>query len=191
MHQNSEDNTSISAHSNATCTMRVSLSGRSWPILLPWQDASNHKDVGGVIFDAPSQQVSGPVENIMCRIFRDDTAHISGISMRRRRILQAVHAPVQDLIMFLQSGHGTGIAARNYVVPQEPSSTKRRSLCAVDNLAVTSFGGSTADCLKIAGALQGLTEKCELNGSLALRGASPSARGTRPLTNGGKLRSRG
>jgi hypothetical protein len=39
-----------------------------------------------------------------------------GISMRRG----AIHARVQEPILYLQSGHGSGFAARSYIVPEDP-----------------------------------------------------------------------
>jgi len=66
------------------------------------------------------QQASEAAKKIMCSTVQDDTAHFSDISMRSGGISQAVHARVPEPILFLQSGHGTGIAARNHVVSQDP-----------------------------------------------------------------------
>jgi hypothetical protein len=50
-----------------------------------------------------------------------DTAHFSGLSMRRGGISAGLTAKVQEPVMFLQSGHGRGNAARSYMVPVDPS----------------------------------------------------------------------
>ena len=65
------------------------------------------------------QQVTGAVKRAMSLIKKDNTS-FSGISMRRGGISQAVHARVPEPILFLQSGHGSGFAARAYMVPQDP-----------------------------------------------------------------------
>ena len=49
-----------------------------------------------------------------------DTQHFSGLSMRRGGISAGLSARVQEPVMFLQSGHGKGTAARNYMVPTDP-----------------------------------------------------------------------
>ena len=65
------------------------------------------------------QQISGAVKKVLQRVASGDT-HFSGISMRRGGISQAVHARVPEPILFLQSGHGSGFAARSYMVPEDP-----------------------------------------------------------------------
>jgi hypothetical protein len=65
------------------------------------------------------QQITGAVKKAM-KLIKPDDATFSGISMRRGGISQAVHARVPEPILFLQSGHGSGIAARAYMVPQDP-----------------------------------------------------------------------
>lgn len=50
-----------------------------------------------------------------------DTEHFSGLSMRRGGISAGLSAKVQEPVMYLQSGHGKGTAARNYMVPVDPS----------------------------------------------------------------------
>ena len=49
-----------------------------------------------------------------------DTKHYSGISMRRGGISAGLAARVPEPILFLQSGHGSNCAARNYKVPRDP-----------------------------------------------------------------------
>ncbi len=49
-----------------------------------------------------------------------DTAHFSGISVRKGGLTTAVTAGVTEEILFLQSGHGQTRAARNYMHLQEP-----------------------------------------------------------------------
>ena len=49
-----------------------------------------------------------------------DTKHYSGISMRRGGISAGLAARVREPILFLQSGHGSNCAARNYMVPRDP-----------------------------------------------------------------------
>ncbi len=49
-----------------------------------------------------------------------DTKHFSGISMRRGGISAGLAARVPEPILFLQSGHGSNCAARNYMVPRDP-----------------------------------------------------------------------
>ena len=65
------------------------------------------------------QQVSGAVKKVLSRVYSGE-AHFSGISMRRGGISQAVHARVPEPILYLQSGHGSGCAARSYIVPEDP-----------------------------------------------------------------------
>jgi hypothetical protein len=65
------------------------------------------------------QQVTGAVKRAI-GLIKKDNASFSGISMRRGGISQAVHARVPEPILFLQSGHGSGFAARAYIVPQDP-----------------------------------------------------------------------
>jgi hypothetical protein len=65
------------------------------------------------------QQVTSAVKKAMSLVTKDSSS-FSGISMRRGGISQAIHARVPEPILFLQSGHGTGIAARTYMVPQDP-----------------------------------------------------------------------
>ncbi len=50
-----------------------------------------------------------------------DTKHFSGLSMSRGGISAGLTAKVQEPVMFLQAGHGRGSAARNYMVPIDPS----------------------------------------------------------------------
>jgi hypothetical protein len=50
-----------------------------------------------------------------------DKKHYSGLSARRGGILAGLTAKVQEPVMFFQSGHGEGNAARNYSVPVDPS----------------------------------------------------------------------
>ena len=65
------------------------------------------------------QQVTTAVINSLCLIGVDPT-HYSGISMRRGGISAALAARVPEPILFLQSGHGSNCAARNYMVPRDP-----------------------------------------------------------------------
>ena len=65
------------------------------------------------------QQVSGAVKKMLSQVYPGE-AHFSGISMRRGGISQAVHARVPEPILYLQSGHGSGCAARSYIVPEDP-----------------------------------------------------------------------
>ena len=65
------------------------------------------------------QQVTGAVLKSLERI-GVDTTHYSGISMRRGGISAGLAARVPEPILFLQSGHGTNCAARNYMVPRDP-----------------------------------------------------------------------
>jgi hypothetical protein len=50
-----------------------------------------------------------------------DTKHCSGLSMWRGGISAALAARVPEPILFLQSGHGSNCAARNYMVPKNPN----------------------------------------------------------------------
>ena len=50
-----------------------------------------------------------------------DTQHFSGLSMHRAGVSAGLSARMQEPVMFLQSGHGKGTAARNYKVPTDPS----------------------------------------------------------------------
>ncbi len=50
-----------------------------------------------------------------------DTKHYSGLSMLRGGISAALAARVPETILFLQSGHGSICAARNYMVPKNPN----------------------------------------------------------------------
>ena len=65
------------------------------------------------------QQVTNGVINSL-RLIGVDTAHYSGLSMRRGGISAALVARVPEPILFLQSGHGSHCAARNYMVPRDP-----------------------------------------------------------------------
>jgi hypothetical protein len=57
------------------------------------------------------QQISGAVKSAL-RLIGIDSPMVSGISMRRGGISAAIHAQVQEPVLFLQSGHGSGLAAR-------------------------------------------------------------------------------
>jgi hypothetical protein len=65
------------------------------------------------------QQVSSAVKRAI-GLVKKDADSFSRISMLRGGISQAVHARVPEPILFLQSGHGSKIAARAYMVPQDP-----------------------------------------------------------------------
>jgi hypothetical protein len=65
------------------------------------------------------QQVTDAVLNSLSMI-GVDTQHYSGISMRRGGISAGLAARVPEPILFLQSGHGSNCAARNYMVPRDP-----------------------------------------------------------------------
>jgi hypothetical protein len=65
------------------------------------------------------QQVTDAVLNSLSMI-GVDTRHYSGISMRRGGISAGLAARVPEPILFLQSGHGSNCAARNYMVPRDP-----------------------------------------------------------------------
>ena len=65
------------------------------------------------------QQVTNAVLNSL-RIIGVATEHYSGKSMRSGGISAALAARVPEPILFLQSGHGTHCAARNYMTPRDP-----------------------------------------------------------------------
>jgi len=65
------------------------------------------------------QQVTNAVLNTL-RMIDVDTKHYSGISMRRGGISAGLAGRVPEPILFLQSGHGSNCAARNYMVPRDP-----------------------------------------------------------------------
>jgi hypothetical protein len=65
------------------------------------------------------QQVTNAVLNAL-QLIGVDTKHYSGISMRRGGISAGLAARVPEPILFLQSGHGSNCAARNYMVPRDP-----------------------------------------------------------------------
>jgi len=65
------------------------------------------------------QQVTRAVTNSL-QLIGVDTTHFSGLSMRRGGISAALVARVPEPILFLQSGHGSNCAARNYMVPRDP-----------------------------------------------------------------------
>ena len=65
------------------------------------------------------QQISGAVKSSL-KLIGIDSKRVSGISMRRGGISAAIHARVPEPVLFLQSGHGAGIAARAYMVPEDP-----------------------------------------------------------------------
>ena len=73
------------------------------------------------------QQISGAVKKALGRVYQGE-AHFSVISMRRGGISQAVPEP----ILFLQSGHGSGFAARSYMVPEDPRVLRRDGAVAAD-----------------------------------------------------------
>ena len=66
------------------------------------------------------QQAAQSVTNSL-RLLGVDPTHYGGRSMRRGGISAALAARVPEPILFLQSGHGTNCAARNYMVPRDPS----------------------------------------------------------------------
>jgi hypothetical protein len=67
------------------------------------------------------QQVTNAVLKSLRMIGVDtSTQHYSGISMRRGGISAGLAARVPEPILFLQSGHGSNCAARNYIVPRDP-----------------------------------------------------------------------
>jgi integrase len=65
------------------------------------------------------QQVTNAVTRSL-KMLDVDTKHFSGLSMRRGGISAALVARVPEPILFLQSGHGSNCAARNYMVPRNP-----------------------------------------------------------------------
>ena len=65
------------------------------------------------------RQVTNAVLNSL-QMIGVDTKHYSGISMRRGGISAGLAARVREPILFLQSGHGSNCAARNYMVPRDP-----------------------------------------------------------------------
>ena len=65
------------------------------------------------------QQVTNAVLETLASIGVDNTNY-SGISMRRGGISAGLAARVPEPILFLQSGHGSNCAARNYMVPRDP-----------------------------------------------------------------------
>jgi len=65
------------------------------------------------------QQVTNAVLNTL-RMIGVDTKHYSGISMRWGGISAGLAGRVPEPILFLQSGHGSNCAARNYMVPRDP-----------------------------------------------------------------------
>jgi hypothetical protein len=79
------------------------------------------RTVNGVDHSRPvsRQQVTNAVINSL-RMLEVDTTHFSGLSMRRGGISAALVARVPEPILFLQSGHGSNNAARNYMVPRNP-----------------------------------------------------------------------
>ena len=66
------------------------------------------------------QQVTNAVLNSL-KMIDIETKHFSGLSMRRGGISAALVARVPEPILFLQSGHGSNCAARNYMVPRNPN----------------------------------------------------------------------
>ena len=65
------------------------------------------------------QQVTNAVLETL-KLIGVDTSHYSGISMRRGGISAGLAARVPEPILFLQSGHGSNCAARNYMLPRDP-----------------------------------------------------------------------
>jgi len=65
------------------------------------------------------QQVARAVINSL-RLIGVDPTHFSGLSMRRGGIGAVLVARVLEPILFLQSGHGSHCAVRNYMVPRDP-----------------------------------------------------------------------
>jgi integrase len=74
---------------------------------------------GGSYLPLSRQQISGAVKRAI-NLVQSDSGSFSGISMRRGCISQAIHARVPEPILYLQSGHGSGFAARTYIVPEDP-----------------------------------------------------------------------
>jgi len=77
-------------------------------------------EVGGQREMLSRQQVTRAVTRSL-EMIGVDVEHFSGLSMRRGGISAGLSARVQEPVMFLQSGHGKGNAARNYMVPMDPS----------------------------------------------------------------------
>ena len=65
------------------------------------------------------QQVTKAVTDSL-KMLNVDTKHFNGLSMRRGGISAGLAARVPEPILFLQSGHGSNCAARNYMVPRDP-----------------------------------------------------------------------
>ena len=65
------------------------------------------------------QQVTNAVLETLASIGVDNTNY-SGNSMQRGGISAGLAARVPEPILFLQSGHGSHCAARNYMVPKDP-----------------------------------------------------------------------
>jgi hypothetical protein len=80
---------------------------------------TSERRVDGVHQRLSRQQISGAVKASL-KLIGIDSPLVSGISMRRGGISAAVHARVPEPVLFLQSGHGSGMAARAYMVPQDP-----------------------------------------------------------------------
>lgn len=74
---------------------------------------------GGSYLLLSRQQISGAVKRAI-NLVQSDSGSFSGISMRRGCNSQAIHARVPEPILYLQSGHGSGFAARTYIVPEDP-----------------------------------------------------------------------
>ena len=98
----------------AECTKRQSPAARcrSCPPVFP-------RIAAGVPSRRSRQQVTTAVINSL-RLIGVDPTYYSGISMRRGGISAAIAARVPEPILFLQSGHGSNCAARNYMVPRDP-----------------------------------------------------------------------
>ncbi len=65
------------------------------------------------------QQVTNAVLDTL-KLIGVDTCHYSGISIRRGGISAGLAARVPEPILFLQSGHASNCAARNYMLPRDP-----------------------------------------------------------------------
>jgi hypothetical protein len=74
---------------------------------------------GGRYLPMSRQQISGVVKKAI-NLVQSGRDSFSGIFMGRAEILQAVHARVLETILYLQSCHGSGLAARAYIVPEDP-----------------------------------------------------------------------
>ena len=68
-----------------------------------------------------------------------DTKHFSGLSMRRGGISAGLVAGVPEPILFLQSGHGSNCAARNYMVPRNPHTSSSRRTTPLDSETAKAF----------------------------------------------------